>query len=547
MNGRRVLSLRPALLAAVLVLGGLVELVGLARPAQAQVPPLNAAVGLGTVAGAFVRRRNTYIAADQNQREFNQYYDSLRNTARGQLVSGELHSLRNTPAGLHYVRTGAYIKLDAALGAEQTAVTRAIEAEKNEARLNFNRTLVRTLTNVVLSTPGAQALLGQVREVLSNLRASVVALQSAIAAGRPFEVIREQLANQVQSSSEVRNLVRNLGSMTGAQLDQAMGGALTTVDQAMAQAQQEMEAAATSLNNLDAQVAALSTARPDVLTSDRTGLPFDVRVTDRTNAALDAVSSVYAFFASIPGPGSRGTTRDQMHQEIRSQMLQEHNVELLNAAMSVRSVTCTGVGRGEYEMAMGLLGRTPEDPPEPEDASYIVCTDRQSGHPVHAYVVGGGIKPTATPGEGTPTAEPYIPVGTYVGVTDYLSTITPENRGTVSEDALVITVDPDGTVRGTMSVKYDSTEVITNDCTVSYHHELTGEFTGRLSSSEGEIELVTVHSGTSGHCDGTSEPWVDPPTTAVVSIKVVEGTLTAEVQRWYRYDETPWTFTGEKQ
>jgi hypothetical protein len=545
MNRAGAFPLRSALLAAILVLGSVGELASPPPAAHAQVLVVNVVGGLAHLLSAGARRRGTYIAADQTQQDFNRYYDSLRNTARTQLVSGELQSLRSTSSGLQAVRVGAYVKLDAALRAEQAAVTRAIEAEKNEARRNFNRTVVQTLTNLVLSTPGAQQLLGQVRTVLSNLRASVVALQSAIAAGRPFEAIREQLASQVQSSAEVRNLVRNLGTMAGQQLDQAMGGALTRMDQALSQAQQEMEAAATSLNSLDAQVAALSTARPNVLTSDRTGLPFNIRMTDRANAALDAASSAIAFISGLQG--SHGTTRDEMYQQIRSQMLQEHNAGLLHPLMSVRTVTCTGVGRGEYEVAMGMLGRTPATVLDPEDAAYIVCTDRESGQPVRAYIVGGGIEPTATPGEGTPTAEPNIPAGTYTGTTTYLLNIEPEYRGVLTEDKLTVIIDPDGTVWGTMSVKDDRTVVITKDCTVSYHHEFAGELSGRLASSEGEVDLHSVSSGISDHCDGSSEPWVNPPIEVVVSIRVVGGILTGEVLHWDRFDGGTWTFTAERQ
>ncbi|MBM3120578.1 MAG: hypothetical protein FJZ97_00150 [Chloroflexi bacterium] len=492
MNGRRSLSLRLALLAAVLVLGGLAELVTEVPSAQAQVPPLNVAVGLGTMFGADARRRGTYIAADQNQREFNQYYDSLRDTARSQFVSGELRSLRNTPSGLRSVRVGAFVKLDAALGAEQSAVTRAIEAEKNEARRNFNRTLVRTFTNVVLSTPGAQALLGQLRTVISSLRTSVVAIQAAVAAGRPFETIREQLANQVQESTRVQDAVRNLGTLIGQDLDQAMGGTLSRIDQAMAQAQQEMEAAATSLNNLDAQVAALSTARPNVLTSDRTGLPFNIRITDRANALLDVASSAYAFFAGQQG--SRGSTRDQMYQEIRSQNLQEHNVQLLNAAMSVRSVTCTGVGRGEYETAMGMLGRTPLTPPEPDDAVYMVCKQRD-GQLVHAYIVGGGIEALATPGEGTPTAQVEIPVGTYVGTTTVPSFLV---NDTVMRNEVRITVDEHGAVTGDLAIETSLTTVISSTCSDTYFYVASGSFGGHLFAPTGQVDLVL-------HIDGHNE------------------------------------------
>ena len=493
MTPRFAFPLRGTALAAILILGGLADLLAPAQPAHAQIPLANGIVAIGTLIGAGARRRGTYIAADQNQREFNRYYDRLRDTARTQLVSGELSSLRNTQAGLQHVRVGAFVKLDAATRAEHTAVTRAIEAEKNEARLNFNRTVVRTLTNVILSTPGAQQILSQVRTVISSVRAGVIALQSAMAAGQPTNLIREQLAQNVRDSALVQNAVRNLGTMLGQSLDQAMGGALTRVDNALIRAQEEMAAATTGLDQIDSEVATLSTERPSVLTGDRTGLGFDIRITDSTNSMLDAASSAIAFISAIQG--SRGTTREQMYQQIRSQLLQEHNVALLSAAMTVRSITCTGVGRGEYEVAMGMLGKPPGTVPDPEDAVYIVCSDRETGQPVHAYIVGGGAEVTATPGEGTPTVKPVIHAGTYVG-----EAVFPEvavngedvtSERVVSVNVVRLTVLEDGRVEGELS--FEAQETITGrDCGSRWDYSTYGTFDGSLTAETGTIPMAST-------------------------------------------------------
>lgn len=545
MNHRRVFPLRSAVLAAILILGSVAELAAAPQAAEAQTPLVNAGLGFVNVIAAGARRRGTYIAADQNQRDFNRYYDSLRDTARTQLVSGELSSLRNTQSGLQHVRTGAYVKVYEATRAEQDAVTRAIEAEKNEARLNFNRTVVRELTDVIIRLPGAQQILSDVRETIANLRAAVIALQSAIAAGRPFDQLREALANQVRDSAYMQDHVRYLGTMLGQDLDRAMGGAITRVDHALERAQEEMAAATTGLDQIDAQVAALSIDSANVAPGDQTGSGSTLRAPDGLNAVLDAASNAIAFLGLIQG--SRGTTRDEMYQEIRSQMQQEHNVELLNAAMTVRLITCTGVGRSEYEVAMGMLGRPPGTVPDPEHAAYIVCTDRESGQPVHAYLVGGGVKATATPDERTPTAEAVIPVGTYIGTTTYPDTITPENLGTVSENTITVTVDPHGIVTGSMLVTRDRSEVITNSCTVVYHNEFAGELSGRLGSSEGQVNIHTAQTGITGHCDSSAEPWAAPPGDWLVSIQVIEGVMTGEVIGFEGSEDSIFAFTAERQ
>jgi hypothetical protein len=491
MSHRRILPFRRTALAAILVVCAIAGLATAPPAAQAQIPAVNAALGVTRLGSALVRRSQTYTAAAQTQRDFNRYYDRLRDTARTQLASGELTSLRNTQAGLQHVRVSAFIKVYEATQAEQNAVTRAIEAEKNEARRNFNRSVVRTLTSVILSTPGAQQILSEVRTVISNVRATAIALQSAMAAGQPTELIREQLAQNVRDSAYVRNVVRNLGTMVGQGLDEAMGGALTRVDNALIRAQEEMATAATGLDRIDAEVAALSTEQPNVVTSESTGL--QIRITDSTNSVLDAASSAIAFISAIQG--SHGTTRDQMYQEIRSQMLQEHNVELLQAAMTVRLVTCTGVGRGEYETAMGMLGKPPGTVPDPEDARYVVCTDRDSGQPVHAYVVGGGVEATATPGEGTPTVKPVMHAGTYVG-----EAVFPEiaangedltSERVVSVNLVRLTVLEDGQVEGELS--FEARETITGeDCGSNWDSSTFGTFSGSLMAETGVIPMAST-------------------------------------------------------
>jgi hypothetical protein len=491
MSHRRILPFRRTALAAILVVCAIAGLATAPPAAQAQIPAVNAALGVTRLGSALVRRSQTYTAAAQTQRDFNRYYDRLRDTARTQLASGELTSLRNTQAGLQHVRVSAFIKVYEATQAEQNAVTRAIEAEKNEARRNFNRSVVRTLTSVILSTPGAQQILSEVRTVISNVRATAIALQSAMAAGQPTELIREQLAQNVRDSAYVRNVVRNLGTMVGQGLDEAMGGALTRVDNALIRAQEEMATAATGLDRIDAEVAALSTEQPNVVTSESTGL--QIRITDSTNSVLDAASSAIAFISAIQG--SHGTTREQMYQEIRSQMLQEHNVELLQAAMTVRLVTCTGVGRGEYETAMGMLGKPPGTVPDPEDARYVVCTDRDSGQPVHAYVVGGGVEATATPGEGTPTVKPVMHAGTYVG-----EAVFPEiaangedltSERVVSVNLVRLTVLEDGQVEGELS--FEARETITGeDCGSNWDSSTFGTFSGSLMAETGVIPMAST-------------------------------------------------------
>jgi hypothetical protein len=527
-------------MAAALLLG---DLLAWAPPAEAQVNPVNAGLGLFRVLSAMNRRNRTYQAARDTERDFDAYYGSLQDTARAQLVSGDLRSLRQGESGLETVRVAAYVRLATALDAEQTAITRAIDAETNQARRDFNRTLGQELQQVIVQLPGAQQILGEVRSVISNMRTTVVALQAAAASNQPLDVLTQRLAEQVSSSSLVQDRVRELGSMLGPDLDRALGGALTQVNNTIADVNREANQAVTLLDGMDAQVASydLSQARPPEREAEQG--PATIQLTERATAVVDVASQALAFLSLMQSPG--GTTREQLYTQIRQDLLNERNAELLNAAQHVSLVECVGVGRGEYEMLMGMLGKPPAIASDPENARYVVCTDRETGQPVRAFIVGGSSEVTATPDEGTPTVEPEIPVGTYVGTTTYPETF--EVVRSVAENSVTVTVGPDGTVIGNLHIISDRSEVITRTCTTAFHQEYVGDLSGRLGRSAGHVDIRTVRSGTSAHCDGTIEAWTDPPNDWVVSLRVVGGVMTGAVIGFEGSDDVIFEFTANRQ
>jgi hypothetical protein len=514
-----------------------------APPAAAQVDPVNAGLGLFRVINAINRRNRTYQAARDTKGDFDAYYGSLQDTARAQLISGELHSLRSGASGPEAVRAAAYIRLTQALAAEQTAINRAIDAETNQARRDFNRTLVQQLQEVIIRVPGAQQILSNVRTVISNVRTTVIALQAAANANQPLDVLTQQLAEQVSSSAIVQQQVRDLGSMLGPDLDRALGGALTQVNASIEDVNREANQAVTLLDGMDAQVAELDLSRAEVAEGDRRAGPLNIRVTDRATAALDVASQALAYISLMQSPGE--TTREQLYQQIRNDLLQERNAALLHAAQTVRLITCTSVGRGEYELMMGMLGRPPAVVADTENPTYIVCTDRETGQPVRAFVVGARGDATATPGEGTPTTEPEIPTGTYTGTTTYPETFSIDR--TIAENSVTVTVTADGTLTGDLRVMSDHTEVITQDCSVTYHQEFTGAITGKLDRSDGYVDLQAVRTGISGHCDGSSESWSDPPGNWPVSIRVIDGVMTGEVGGVDGSQDAFFTFTADRQ
>ena len=474
-----------------------------ASPASAQFDPVNAGLGLFRVINAINRRNRTYQAARDTKRDFDAYYSSLQDTARGQLRSGELHSLRSGASGPETVRVAAYVRLTQALAAEQTAITRAIDAETNQARRDFNRTLVRQLQEVVIRVPGAQQLLSNVRTVISNVRTTVIALQAAANANQPLDVLTQRLAEQVSSSALVQQQVRDLGSALGPDLDRALGGALTQVNASIQDVNREANQAVTFLDGMDAQVAELDLSQAEVAEGDRRVGPLNIRVTDRATAALDVASQALAYLSLMQSPG--GMTREQLYQQIRSDLLNERNAQLLDAALHISQVVCKGVGRGEYEQPWLCLGRRRRTRTRrrrcPTSCAPNGTRDSRSGHLTVGPAPGSSSSATATPGEGTPTTEPEIPTGTYTGTTTYPETFDIDR--TIAENSVTVTVAADGTVTGDLRVISDRTEAITQKCSVNYHQEYTGAITGKLDRSDGYVYVQAGRTGIDGHCDGS--------------------------------------------
>jgi len=156
----------------------------------------------------------------------------------------------------------------------------------------------------------------------------------------------------------------------------------------------------TLLDGMDAQVAELDLSQAEVAEGDQRAGPLNIRVTDRATAALDVASQAMAFLSVMQSPG--GMTREQLYQQIRSELLIARNTHLLQAAQNVSQVECREVGRGEYEAALGALNESPQTDGLTENPTYFVCFDRDTGDPVGAWI-GRVTLPTETP-ERTPRA-----------------------------------------------------------------------------------------------------------------------------------------------
>jgi hypothetical protein len=453
----------------------------------------------------------------------------------------------------------AYTRLEAALEEERDAAIQMIEAEKNEARQEFERTLTREVVRILIASPGGQRVLGDLREAVSGAREAAKAVQIAAEEGRPIEALQDALVEKAGDIPLVQVAARELGSAVGHQVDRALGGLLTKLDRAVDNVQTGMDEALDALEEIDAELAAHDQMeREPVSVVEDESLIAEVVPVDRVNAAADVAATAYVRAAQINGALDASTSRDTMRDRVRGALLTGRIAEIRGAAAGdLGQHYCTAVGRGEYEVAAETLGQTPQSAGEDESGTYLVCYDIETQAPILAKALGKSDEEAEEEGEATAepsptpeeeTEEGEIPVGTYVGTTDILPLLDMFMipGGSLLENEVVIDVAEDGTVSGSMTVAYDSGPDVDDDgCTTIWHVNHTGAFSGQLSGSDGTIELTwnwtctTTGCGTEGECDGE-----DIPTTFDVQVSDDEMTGNA------RFEEdisVMWTFTATKQ
>jgi hypothetical protein len=372
------------------------------QEADAASPFTNALVGLFKVIGAARRRNRVYREARATQGEMNAYYDALIDEARQQLQDREMIGDFDSETRS---QLRSYIKMYEALQAEREAVTQMIESEKNDARREFNRSLTREVIGVLVRSPGGQHLIGDLRSTVGELRQAAEAVQAAIAQGRPFDALAQALADKVGDIPILRETAYEVGYAAGQKIDQLLGGVLTKVDQAMTNMLGDMNDAMDQINEIDAELARFDERERTPISLIEDGSPLsNIHGVDRANAAVDVAATAYTNAAIIAGAfqDPSNAERDRMRDRIREQLLADKLDRLGQVGQNAKTVICQGVGRGEYIVAMGQLGRKPEEPLDPDRSGYLVCVDKASGALVSAALIG-----PAKPPEATTTPEGY--------------------------------------------------------------------------------------------------------------------------------------------
>ena len=272
---------------------------------KAASPFLNALVGFIRVGGALKKRNAVYTEAGVTASDINAYYDTLieqAQTARHGIFSRAASGERLTLAR-------SYIRIEAALVAERKAAIQMIKAEKNQARKDFERTLGKFIANILISSPGGQKIISQVREAIRGAREAAVAVQAALEGGKPIEALGDALARKVGDIRAVQELARGLGSAVGHKIDRALGGAGGRIEGMIGSMQAGLGDGINLLDNLDAEVAVHDNRRrqPVSLVEDSSMIK-EVFTVDRSNPVADVVASAFAGGAALGGRLEPGNT-----------------------------------------------------------------------------------------------------------------------------------------------------------------------------------------------------------------------------------------------
>ena len=388
--------------------------------AQPLPPGLREAAAFFNLLGSFNRRNRVYTEARRTQAEVDDYYERLRRALAENLVEGEM----TTAPSQKPVRS--FIRLTQALEDEHESATAQIEAEKNDARRQFNNEVGANLFDLLVQSPGGKRLVGDIKSTVDELRQSVLLVKAATD-GATLDAALQALAERVTSSEYVGNIVQDLGGLLAQEIDSRLAGIISKLNASATGASGDMDEVLGLLAELEGrldEVAGTTNRAPFSIAGDGSPLS-DIRLVKDADAALNvAIDSIMRYGILIGAlDGLSDADRESMRDRIRQTLLTSRLSDLGHAAALAQTVHCNHVAQGVYAEVAAGLGRTPEEPREGSKVRYLVCYDNKTGDPVFAALIGPSKSDGTTTTEGTdeqsdPSVTAPVEVHVDVGATD---------------------------------------------------------------------------------------------------------------------------------
>ena len=289
------------------------------REVQAGAPIVNALLGFFRIGGAFVQRNRVYEEGGRTVEEINTYYN--RQITQAQMTRKKMVT-RVQKGELSVGFINAYIRVEAALEAERKAAIQMIEAEKNQARLDFNKTVINEIKNVLVSSSGAQRLIRRLGDAVWETRQVLISAQESLEEGKPTDMLGDLLASKVGDLEVAQELARGLGSEVGHQLDKLTGGAIGRLESDIDNLQENLGEGLQTLDEIDAEIDRLGEPgwQPISLVEEGSMI-VEFFPVDRQNSVKDVVASAFAGAAMLSGRNNPNITRATMHDRIRAALL----------------------------------------------------------------------------------------------------------------------------------------------------------------------------------------------------------------------------------
>jgi len=390
---------------------------------QAGVHIVNALLGFLRIGGAFEQRNRVYQEGGRTVGEINTYYN--RQITQAQLTRQKMVA-RVQKGELHVSFINAYVRVEAALEAERKVAIQMVEAEKNQARIDFKKTVINEIKNVLVSSSGAQRLIRRLGDAVWETRQVLISAQESLEEGKPTDMLGDLLASKVGDLEVAQELARGLGSEVGHQLDKLTGGAIGRLESDIVNLQESLGEGLQTLDEIDAEIDRLGEPgwQPISLVED-SSMIVEFFPVDRQNSVKDVVASAFAGAAMISGRNNPNITRATMHDRIRAALLDARvaRIRELVSGKAVGLIYCNAVDREEYEVAVLEMGQILLPPANPGTARFIVCYDIPTQKPVYVKAYGTAQEPADLPVETqgveeqpTATEVEMSPVLVYKGV-----------------------------------------------------------------------------------------------------------------------------------
>lgn len=348
---------------------------------QAATPNINIITGLFRSFSALNKRNRVYAEARSTAQEVNAHYDAQIATAqrlRQELISQAVQGEKNRT----FVRS--YVRATAALQEERRALLYLIELEKNKARQEFNRRLGNEIKNILLSSPGGNSILSNVKDTIQKTREAAAAVQAAANIGDPAALLTQVLTDKLGDTQTVRNLAQELGSDIGNKIDRALDGAITKIDHALSDIKNEMGDAIALLDSLEQDLAQAQNQIRYPVSPTGNNSPDSIRNgVDHNNVWLDVTALAYTIASERSGNLQPGETRLSMYDRIRSSLQMANLTNTIHTLLGegVGNIYCIAVSRADYETAAYALGAEVQVAQDPEQARYMVCYDVETNEP----------------------------------------------------------------------------------------------------------------------------------------------------------------------